>query len=76
MIAYEDLERHFKLPKTWMPGRQAYFDRLKKIPRKLKKSAKEAAPFDRLSLEQKLWYLQGLRNPDLNRFLIKKIAEA
>lgn len=74
-IPYDELERHFQVPKSWMPGEQSYFSRFRRLPRRLKKKAKKV-PYSFLDLRSKLWYHQGLVNPDLNRFLIKKVVEA
>lgn len=75
-VPYDELVRHFKTPGNWIPGEQAYFDHFKRIPRKMKKRAKKmTANMEWLSLGQRLWYVQGLDNPNLNRFLIKMVVE-
>lgn len=66
-FGYHDLE------KRWQPG-EPYFG-TGKVPRKLKKRAK-ALPLGWLDLGQRLWYLQGLLNPDLNAFLIKLVVQS
>ena len=73
-IPSHELYRHFQCPKNWHPGQQSYFGRFRRIPRKLKKTAKRVR-YEWLDLGQKLWHLQGERNPDLNRFLIKQITD-
>ena len=66
---YKDLDRHFTSPKQ--SGLTS-----KRVPRKFKKKWKhilQGDRFDFLTLGQKLWYIQGLVNPNYNRFLIKQI---
>ena len=76
-IPYHELERHFKTPSDWTPGKQAYFDRFRCIPRKMKKRVtKLTVNLPKLSLGQRLWYVQDLDNPNLNRFLIKKVIQS
>jgi hypothetical protein len=74
-IKYEDLERHFTKPKDWEGGKQPFFGRHKRLPRKLKKLgktwAKKTASCDYLSA---LWYRQHCLNPNYNRFLIKLVC--
>lgn len=70
-MKYEDLDKHFTSPK------QTKFIH-KRVPRKFKKKWKhviQSKQFDFLELNQKLWYIQGIVNPNYNRFLIKKICE-
>jgi hypothetical protein len=78
MILYENLEKHFKLPKNFTPGKGGYYSRYKRIPRKIKKKAtkliKTKYPF--LEIEQALWYLLSIHSKDYHRFLIKKVIES
>lgn len=74
MIPYEELHKHFIKPKQWTPNDQSYFDHYQKIPRKLKKQATKSIAV-KMPLLNKLWYFQGLKNPDHNRFLIKCILD-
>ncbi len=50
-----------------------------RIPRKLKKRLKKSYPtimgYDFVTLPQKLWRIQGIENPNYNRFLINKVIE-
>ena len=74
-MKYEDLDKHFTAPKNH--GLVNFFN-CKRTPRKFKKKWKHILCGDRydfLDLNQKLWYIQGLMNPNYNRFLIKKICE-
>lgn len=71
IIPYEVLEKHFIAPKVISP-----FFNYKKVPRKLKKKYKHILQGDRysfLDLNQKLWYILELVNPNYKRFLIKQI---
>lgn len=66
LTLYEDLEKHFIQGKI-KPA-------VKRVPRKFKKEYKHilcGKRYDYLELGQKLWYIQGLINPNYNRFLIK-----
>jgi len=40
MILYEDLEKYYNKPNDWIPAKQAFFGRHKRIPRKLKKKGR------------------------------------
>jgi len=54
----------------------SYF-KCKRVPRKFKKKWKhilQGNRYDFLELNQKLWFIQGLENPQFNRFLINFIA--
>lgn len=49
-----------------------------RVPRKFKKKWKHILDKDRytfLTLNQKLWYIKSLSNPNYNRFIIKKTIE-
>lgn len=68
---YEDLEKHFTCP------RNISFN-YTKVPRKFKKKWSHILSKDRysfLSLNQKLWFIQGITNPNYNSFLIKQITK-
>ena len=72
---YEDLDKHFTKPKIISP-----FYRYKKVPRKLKKKCKKwleqnYLTTEGLSINQQLWYLLELTNPNYKRFIIKQIIE-
>jgi len=73
-MEYSDLDKNFKKPKDWTPAVQSFF-RGPRFPRKLKKEASKL-DFPFLTLQQKLWYLQGLKSPNYNRFLIKLICQS
>ncbi len=67
-IPYEDLDRHFSVPKTF--NREPYFN-YKKFPRKLKKSLnKISCPVG--DLNTKLWFTL---EANYKRFLIKKLCK-
>jgi hypothetical protein len=70
MIKYDDLERYFTAPKTISP-----FYNFNKIPRKLKKKYKNIFQDKLLDLNQQLWYILELTNPDYKRFLIKQVTK-
>lgn len=75
IIEYKDLDKHFTAPKNI--GNVSFFN-CKRVPRKFKKKWKHILcgnRYDFLNLNQKLWYIQYLTNPNYNRFLIKKICE-
>lgn len=67
MIPYENLEKHFTAPKRISP-----FFNFKRVPRKLKKKYNIR---DKKQINQRLWFIQSLTNPDYNRFLIKQICK-
>ena len=70
-MKYEDLEKHYSCPK------QTSFS-CKRVPRKFKKKWKHVLQnkqYKFLTLNQKLWFIQGITNINYNRFLIKKICE-
>lgn len=70
MIPYEDLEKHFSAPKVRINH--------SRVPRKFKKKWKHILQGNRyhfLTLNEKLWYIQGLTNQDYNRFLIKQVCK-
>jgi hypothetical protein len=72
-IEYEDLDKHFTAPKNH--GYVRFFEH-KRIPRKKKKKLKPYIDdFSFLDTGQIMWYVQGIENPNYNRFLIKKICE-
>lgn len=56
-----------------------YF-RVDRIPRKTKKRLKNKYPkvfeMDFLDINQKLWYIQSMEKPKLNKFLINEIVKA
>lgn len=67
IMNYHSLDKHFTAPKNMSFN-------CKRVPRKFKKKWKHILnTYDFLTLNQKLWYIQGLTNPNYNRFLIKKI---
>ena len=70
MIPYQDLEKHFTAPKII----SSFFNH-KRVPRKFKKKWKHILQGDRLDLNQKLWYIQSIVNPNYNNFLIKQICK-
>lgn len=74
-MEYYELDKHFKKPKDWNPGVQSFYDRYKRIPRKLKKRANTVKNATDLGLGNMLWYLQHLLNPNYNKFLIKLVIE-
>jgi hypothetical protein len=72
-MGYDDLHKHFKLPKDWTPIEQSFFN-YKRFPRKLKKNLKKLNLIN-MPLNNMLWYLQGLKSPNYNRFIIKTICD-
>jgi hypothetical protein len=72
--SYDDLDRHFKCPAKWQPGKQAFFDHYKRIPRKLKKKWRGRATTS-LPLKNKMWDVLYQENPNYCRFLIKQITK-
>jgi len=74
-IDYKDLDNFFITPKHF--PKHSHFYKVKRVPRKFKKKWKYilTEKYTFLSLTEKLWYIQGLTNPNYNRFLIKKICE-
>lgn len=71
MIPYQEFEKHFTAPKT------ISFN-CKRVPRKFKKKWKHILQGERysfLDLNQKLWFIQRIVNPNYNRFLIKQICK-
>lgn len=74
-MEYKDLDKHFIIPKNF--GKTPHFN-CKRVPRKFKKRWKHilcGKRYNFLDINQKLWYIQSLKNPNYNRFLIKKICE-
>lgn len=71
-----DLEKRFKKSKNWTPGKQSFFDQYKRIPRKLKKQATNTKKkwISDLGLGNRLWFIQGKKNPGYNQFLINFIT--
>lgn len=69
---YEDLEKHFTLPKRISP----FYENNIKIPRKLKKKVKHfcGIHYNSLTNGQRLWYYMGSINPNYRNFLIKEIC--
>lgn len=67
---YHKLEKHF------IASKNLKFD-YKRVPRKFKKKWKHILQdsYHFLTLNQKLWYILGLTNPDYKRFLIKQITK-
>lgn len=65
----------YTAPKRLSP----YFD-CNRIPRKMKKRLKKKYPkvfmMDFLTIGQKMWYIQSMEKPQLNRFLINEIVKA
>ncbi len=75
IIPYEELDRHFTAPSSL---KYKPFWCCKRVPRKFKKKWKHILQGDRydfLTLNQKLWYILTIINPNYNRFLIKKLCE-
>lgn len=73
LIPYEDLEIYFTTPKVLNPHSNH-----KRVPRKFKKKWKYILQGDRynhLDLNQKLWMILGITNPDYKRFLIKQTVK-
>jgi hypothetical protein len=70
MIKYDDLEKYFT-----RPNRLSSFYDYKKVPRKLKKKYKNIFQDKLLNINQQLWYVLELTNPNYKRFLIKKLTE-
>lgn len=69
-MKYEDLDKHFTLPKVI-----SFSDN--KIPRKLKKKVRVfcSVHWKSLSNGQRMWYYLGKSNPRYRTFLIKKICD-
>jgi hypothetical protein len=70
MIKYDNLEKYFTRPKQLSP-----FYNYKKVPRKLKKKYKNIFQDKLLNINQQLWCILELTNPNYKRFLIKKLTE-
>ena len=73
-MEYQNLEKHFTLPKTTGYG----FFECNRAPRKFKKKWKhilQGNRYDFLTLNQKLWFIQWHTNPNYNRFIIKQIIK-
>jgi len=71
IIPFEDLDKHFTAPKIISP-----FFNCKRVPRKFKKKYSnilQGYRFSYLTLNQKLWYILGLTNPNYRDFLIKQV---
>lgn len=69
-IPYGGLEYHFKSPSV------NSFN-CTRVPRKFKKKWShilQGKRYEFLTLNQKLWFIQGIVNPNYNRFLIKQIT--
>lgn len=76
VIPYNELERHFTIPKNWKAGEQVFYENIRRVPRKFKKKHKnilQNKKYAHLNLSVKLWILI---NPDYKRFLIKKVCES
>jgi hypothetical protein len=76
-IKYEDLDKYFTKPKDWEPGKEGFFSRHKRLPRKLKKIGKSWAkkhtsnPKD---INSALWNRVYTFKPNYCRFLIKLVT--
>jgi hypothetical protein len=73
-MEYKELDRHFTKP---LPKGSGFFN-CGRVPRKFKKKWKhilQGNRFDFLTLNQKLWYITSIINPNYNRFIIKQIIE-
>lgn len=72
-IPYEDLEKHYQVPKTFMKQRGHFnYDR---IPRKLKKELKKKRYNSWHNINVKMWLLMQEKNPNYHRFLIQQICK-
>jgi hypothetical protein len=72
-ILYEELEKHYHVPKTFMKQRGHFnYD---KVPRKLKKELKKKNYNSWLSINVKMWLLMQEKNPNYHRFLIQQICK-
>jgi len=72
LIEYEDLDRHFQVPKSFL--KQQGFFSFKRLPRKLKKKLNDKR-YNRYNINVKMWLLMQEENINYHRFLIKKICE-
>ena len=73
LIQYEDLDRHFHVPKSFLKQRCHYM--FKRLPRKLKKKIKKKGYSDWHNINVKMWLLMQEENINYHRFLIKKICD-
>jgi hypothetical protein len=73
LIQYEDLDRHFHVPKSFLKQRGHYM--FSRLPRKLKKKIKKKGYRDWHDINVKMWLLMQEENINYHRFLIKKICE-
>lgn len=72
-ITYEDLDRHFHVPKSFL--KQPGFYMFPRLPRKLKKKIKKKGYNDWHNINVKMWLLMQEENINYHRFLIKKVCE-
>jgi len=70
-MLYTELELHFTAPKDWIPNKEQYFGRHKRLPRKLKKLGKKWDKDPNIGL----WYRQYHLNRHYNTFLIKQLTQ-
>lgn len=69
-LPYDKLDKHFTAPNKISP-----FFNVKRVPRKFKKKWRHILThkvYKHLTLNQKLWFIQGVVNPNYNKFLIKQ----
>jgi len=71
-MEYNTLEKHFTAP-----NKTSYSFNYKRIPRKLKKKNKKIlnGRYEFLDMNQKLWFILGITNPNYKKFLIKQIIK-
>lgn len=75
IIKYEDLEKHFTRPVVISPFYSS--KNFYKVPRKLKKKYRYlfSKANNDLTIQERLWYLLGIENPNYKSFLIKEICK-
>lgn len=73
LIPYEDLDRHFHVPKSFLKQRAHYM--FTRLPRKLKKQIKKKGYSDWHDINVKMWLLMQEENINYHRFLIKKVCD-
>ena len=73
LIPYEDLDRHFHVPKSFL--KQPAFFVFPRLPRKLKKEIKKKGYSKWHDINVKMWLLMQEENINYHRFLIKKICD-
>lgn len=67
----------FTKPKKFLE--RPFYNNVKRVPRKFKKKYKHiffGNRYDFLTIEQKLWFILSLENPEYHRFLISEVCNS